>query len=44
MIVRSDSGQVDVFDPVGFFLKVINEPDLLNEIIKQHVDVEDMEQ
>ena len=44
MIVRSDSGQVDVFDPVGFFLNVIDTPNLLNEIVKQHMGIEDMEQ
>ena len=44
MITRSDSGLVDVFDPVKFFLRVIDEPNILNEIVEQHLNqVEDME-
>ena len=44
MITKSDSGLVDVFDPVKFFLRVIDEPNILNEIVKQHLNqVEDME-
>ena len=44
MITKSDDGQVDVFDPVGFFLCIIDKPDLLNEIVQEHLDSEDMEQ
>ena len=44
MVTKSDDGQVDVFDPVGFFLRVIDKPNLLNEIIQEHLDSEVMEQ
>ena len=44
MITKSDDGQVDVFDPVGFFLRVIDNPNLLNEIVQEHLDFQDMEQ
>ena len=44
MITKSDDGQVDVFDPVGFFLHVIDNPNLLNEIVQEHLDFQHMEQ
>ena len=44
MITKSDDGQVDVFDPVRFFLRVIDKPNLLNEIIQEHLNFQDMEQ
>ena len=43
MITKSDDGQVDVFDPVGFFLHVIDNPNLLNEIVQEHLDFQHME-
>ena len=44
MVTKSDDGQVDIFDPVGFFWRVIDKPNLLNEIIQEHLDSEVMEQ
>ena len=44
MITKSDDGQVDVFDPVGFFLHVIDNPNLLNEIVQEHLNLQHMEQ
>ena len=44
MITKSDDGQVDVFDPVEFFLRVIDNPNLLNEIVQEHLDFQHMEQ
>ena len=37
MITRLDNNQVDVFDPVGFLLRVIDNPNLLNEIVINHL-------
>ena len=49
MTVKSDNGEVDVFDPVKFLLSVINEPNILHEIVRQvkpwqQMGIEDMEQ
>ena len=44
MITKSYDGQVDVFDPVGFFLRVIDNPNLLNEIVQEHLNFQHMEQ
>ena len=45
MITKSYDGQVDIFDPVGFFLRMIDNRVLLNKIIQKHLamDCEDME-
>ena len=44
MMTKSDDDQVDVFDPVGFFLRMIDKPNLLNEIVQKQLDSEHMEQ
>ena len=46
MVVKSDSGKVDVFDPVEFFQRVTStdNPSLFNEIVLEHLDPQDMEQ
>ena len=36
MITRSDNNKVDIFDPVGFFLRMIDNHNLLNEIVNNH--------
>ena len=44
MMTKSDDGQVNIFDPVGFFRRVIDNPNLLKEIVQEHLNFQDMEQ
>ena len=44
MVVKSDSGKVNVFDPVEFFRHVTDNPSLFSKIVLEHLDPQDMEQ
>ena len=34
MVVKSDGGDIDIFDPVGFFMNMRNNPTILNDIVQ----------
>ena len=40
MVVKSDSGIADIFDPVGFFMHMKSNPAKLNEIVQKYLDEE----
>lgn len=40
MVVRSDSGDADIFDPVGFFMHMKDNPEILNIIVQRYLDIE----
>ena len=43
MVVKSDGGDVDIFDPVGFFMNVRNNPTILNDIVQKYLYEECMD-
>ena len=43
MVVKSDSGVADMFDPVGFFMRMKSNPAKLNEIVQKYLDEESVE-
>lgn len=40
MVVKSDGGDVDIFDPVGFFMNMRDDPTKLNDIIQKYLNKE----
>ena len=40
MVVKSDNGIADIFDPVGFFMCMKSNPTKLNEIVQSYLDEE----
>ena len=45
MQVKSEDGSIDIFDPVGFFVRMQGNPPMLNDIVQKYLDEENkMEQ